>query len=118
MSARAAWVPKVVVCGTGFGRVYLQALRLAGMPFELVGIMARGSARSRACAAHYDVPLCREVDELPDGTELVCVVVSSRINGGRGAELAQSLMARGVHVMQEHPLDEFELADCLPRGAA
>ncbi|KAA2265802.1 thiazolinyl imide reductase [Solihabitans fulvus] len=107
------WRPRVVVCGTGFGRTYLAATRQPSAPVELVGILARGSARSRDCARHYEVPLYTDVDQLPDGVDIACVVVSAAINGGRGAELAQRLMARGIHVLQEHPLHQAELAECL-----
>jgi pyochelin biosynthetic protein PchG len=107
------WRPRVVVCGTGFGRVYLAALRLPRMPFELAGIVARGSARSRACAAHYGVPLYSDVDDLPSTVDIAAVVVGAAINGGPGAELAHRLMARGIHVLQEHPLHHSELAGCL-----
>jgi len=112
----AAWRPRVVVCGTGFGRTYLAGVAgLAGRgePVELAGVLARGSARSQQCARHYGVPLYTDVDQLPAGIEIACVVVSAGINGGRGAELAQRLMARGVHVLQEHPLHQAELAECL-----
>jgi pyochelin biosynthesis protein PchG len=107
------WRPKVVVCGTGFGRMYLAGIRRPGMPFELAGILARGSDRSRACARHYAVPLYTAVEQLPDDVDMACVVVNAGINGGPGAELAQELMARGVHVLQEHPLHQVELAACL-----
>lgn len=107
------WRPRVVVCGTGFGRVYLAALRREGMPFELAGILARGSPRSRACAALAGVPLYTDFDALPAGVDVACVVVSAGINGGQGAELAQRLLARGIHVLQEHPLHHDELAACL-----
>ncbi|MBV9449451.1 MAG: Gfo/Idh/MocA family oxidoreductase [Streptosporangiaceae bacterium] len=113
MSNPGEWRPRVLICGTGFGRVYLSAVRRPGMPFELAGILARGSRRSVACAQRYQVPLYTEVDALPGGLELACVVVNAGINGGRGAELAQELMSRGMHVLQEHPLDQSELAACL-----
>lgn len=113
MTAGGGWRPRVVVCGTGFGRTYLAGLTAAGMPFDLVGILARGSARSRAAAGHHGVPLCTDPDQLPAGVDLACVVVDAGINGGRGAELSQRLMARGIHVLQEHPLHEAELAQCL-----
>ena len=113
MTHRAGWRPRVVVCGTGFGRVYLAALRRPGMPFELAGILARGGARSRACAEHHGVPLYRDPDELPADVDVACVVVGAGLNGGRGAELAQRLLARGLHVLQEHPLHHDELAACL-----
>jgi pyochelin biosynthesis protein PchG len=107
------WRPRVVVCGTGFGRVYLAGARRADAPVELVGILARGSARSRECARRYDLPLYTSVDQLPASVEMACVVVGSGINGGRGAQLAMELMARGIHVLQEHPLHHDELAGCL-----
>lgn len=108
-----SWRPKVVVCGTGFGRMYLAGIRRPGMPFELAGILARGSDRSRACARHYAVPLYTAVGQLPDDVEVACVVVGAGVNGGPGAELAQALMARGIHVLQEHPLHQTELVACL-----
>jgi thiazolinyl imide reductase len=108
----AQWRPRVVVCGAGFGRVYLSALRGPRMPFELVGIVGRGGARSRACAEHYEIPLYTDVDDLPT-IDIACVVVGGALNGGPGAQLAQRLLARGCHVLQEHPLHHRELAACL-----
>jgi pyochelin biosynthesis protein PchG len=108
-----SWRPRIVVCGTGFGRTYLAGVRRPGMPVELVGILARGSARSHACARHYDVPLFTDPDHLPSNVDIACVVVNSGLNGGQGAQLAQRLMRRGIHVLQEHPLHHTELADCL-----
>lgn len=105
--------PRVIVCGTKFGRVYLAAFRDPDFPFELAGILARGSDRSRACARRYGVPLFRESEELPADVDIACVVVGAGINGGPGAELAKALMARGIHVLQEHPLHHDELAECL-----
>jgi pyochelin biosynthesis protein PchG len=107
------WRPRVIVCGTGFGRTYLSALRRPGMPFELTGILARGSPRSLDCARSYRVPLYTGADDLPGDVDLACVVVNAGINGGHGAELAQDLMSRGIHVLQEHPLHQAELAACL-----
>lgn len=105
--------PRVVVCGTKFGRIYLAAFRDASFPFELAGILARGSDRSRACARFYGVPLLTDASDVPSDVEIACVVVGAGVNGGRGAEIARTLMARGVHVLQEHPLHERELAECL-----
>lgn len=104
---------RVVVCGTDFGRVYLSALARTSGPFDLVGIVARGGARSVACAEHHDVPLYTDIDQLPEDVDIACVVIGGGINGGPGAEIALRLMARGVHVLQEHPLHIAELADCL-----
>ncbi|MEV1082857.1 Gfo/Idh/MocA family oxidoreductase [Streptomyces sp. NPDC050211] len=104
---------RVVVCGTNFGRIYLSALARTTRPFQLAGILARGSERSKACAERYGVPLYTSVDRLPEDIDAACVVVNSGINGGAGGRLAVELMDRGLHVLQEHPVHEAELADCL-----
>lgn len=105
--------PRVVVCGTKFGRVYLSAFRTPAAPFELAGIVARGSARSRACAQRFGVPLYTHATELPRDVDIACLVVRAGLLGGEGATLAKTLMARGIHVIQEHPLHRDELAECL-----
>ncbi|WP_327381916.1 Gfo/Idh/MocA family oxidoreductase [Streptomyces sp. NBC_01207] len=105
--------PRVLVAGTGFGRAYLAAFERADFDFELAGILASGSARSRACAAHYGVPLWSMVEEVPEDVDLACVVVGGVMNGGPGPALSQALMRRGVHVLQEHPLHPDELVACL-----
>jgi pyochelin biosynthetic protein PchG len=105
--------PRVLVAGTKFGQVYLQAFGRPGFPFELAGILAHGSERSRACARHYGVPLYGDPAELPDDIRLACVVIRSGLLGGQGGEVARALMARGIHVLQEHPLHHDELAECL-----
>jgi pyochelin biosynthetic protein PchG len=105
--------PRAVVCGTTFGQVYLEALRGPGAPARLAGILARGSARSAACARRYGVPLFTSLADLPPDVSVACVVVRGGLLGGHGTELAADLMARGVHVLQEHPLHHDELADCL-----
>jgi pyochelin biosynthesis protein PchG len=109
---------RTVVCGTVFGRFYLEALRLkalrtASPAFALSGILASGSPRSRACAAEYGVPYYTRVDQLPEDTDVACVVVRSAVAGGPGGELARALLARGVHVLQEQPAHPDEVADCL-----
>ncbi|WP_055483328.1 Gfo/Idh/MocA family oxidoreductase [Sphaerimonospora mesophila] len=105
--------PRVLVAGTKFGQVYLQAFRRPGFPFELAGILARGSERSLACAEHYGVPLYTDPGQVPGDVRLACVVIRGGLLGGPGAEVAQALMERGVHVLQEHPLHHDELAACL-----
>ncbi|MBK3558799.1 Gfo/Idh/MocA family oxidoreductase [Streptomyces sp. MBT56] len=104
---------RVVVCGTRFGQVYAAALTRAPERFRLVGILARGSARSAALAEEYGVPLYDAVEQLPDDVDAACVVVSTAVGGGRGAELAKELLERGIHVLQEHPVHPDELAECL-----
>lgn len=109
--------PKVLVAGTKFGQVYLESFSRPGFPFELAGILAQGSERSQACARHYGVPLYTEVEKIPEDVEFACVVIRGGLLGGPGAEVAQALMRRGLHVLQEHPLHHDELAQCLRTAA-
>ncbi|GGS29385.1 Gfo/Idh/MocA family oxidoreductase [Actinokineospora fastidiosa] len=104
--------PRVLVCGTSFGRVYLRAVH-DDPTVDLAGVLSRGSAASRQCADAYGVPCYRDVDDLPDDLDIACVVVRAAVAGGSGAELSQRLMARGIHVLQEHLLHPDELAACL-----
>lgn len=105
---------KVVVCGTAFGQVYLEGLRHLEAKYELVGVHARGSARSEACAEHYGVPLLTDLDDVD--ADVACVIVRGGLLGGAGSDMALRLMARGVHVLQEHPLHHDELAACLAQA--
>lgn len=105
--------PRIIVAGTGFGRVYLSAFRSANFEFELAGILARGSERSRLCAERYSVPLFTDCDQVPSGIHMACVVVGGEVNGGNGTHIAEVLMSRGIHVLQEHPLHPDEVARCL-----
>ncbi len=107
-----------IVCGTGFGQVYLEAFRTPELPVRLAGILARGSDRSRACAEHYQVPLYTDPDEVPADVDLACVVVRGGLLGGHGSDLACRLMAHGLHVLQEHPVHHDELAQCLRAARA
>ncbi|MFI6996278.1 Gfo/Idh/MocA family oxidoreductase [Nocardia sp. NPDC050175] len=104
---------RVVVCGTTFGNIYLEAFRTPGFPFELTGIVARGSERSQACAERHGVPLFTDVAEVPDDTDIACVVVRSAAFGGHGTDLVKAFLSRGIHVLQEHPVHHDELAACL-----
>ncbi|MBK4217868.1 Gfo/Idh/MocA family oxidoreductase [Paracoccus caeni] len=109
---------RAIVCGTKFGRIYLKAFTDPDLPFELAGILGQGSARTMACAERYGVPVYQKVDDLPDDIQAACVVIGSGVGGGPGADLAQALMRRGIHVLQEHPLLPAEIAACLRTAAA
>ena len=104
---------RVVVAGARFGQVYLEALGNPNQPFELAGVLAGGSERSRACAQRYGVPLYTDPAQIPGDVELACVVIRGGLLGGKGSQIAQALMARGLHVLQEHPLHHDELAQNL-----
>ncbi|MFI6531645.1 Gfo/Idh/MocA family oxidoreductase [Nonomuraea sp. NPDC050547] len=105
--------PRVLVCGTGFGRIHLAAIAAPGSGFRLAGILAKGGERSRACAKEARVPLWTRVEDVPDGVDLACVVLLGAVNGGPASEVAAELTARGVHVLQEGPLLRDELAGLL-----
>lgn len=108
--------PLAVVCGTTFGQMYLQAFARVDMPFKLGGILAQGSERSRNCAMRFKVPLYTDPTDLPPEIKVACVVVRSGAMGGRGTELARTLMARGIHVLQEQPVHYDEVADCIAQA--
>ncbi|MGN9841247.1 Gfo/Idh/MocA family oxidoreductase [Nonomuraea sp. H19] len=104
---------RVVVCGSTFGQFYLAALAGLADAFEVVGVLARGSERSVACARRAGVPLYTDPGALPADVDVACVVVRSGMMGGAGSELARTLLGRGVHVLQEQPVHHDDLAACL-----
>jgi thiazolinyl imide reductase len=59
------------------------------------------------------VPLYASPDELPSDIDIACVVIGTAMTGGPGLDIALALMARGIHVLQEHPLHHDELVRCL-----
>lgn len=102
---------RVLVCGTRFGEHYLAGLRDGTDGFRLAGILARGSRRSTALAAHLGVPLYISPEAVPEGAaDLACVVVRTTLFGGEGSRLAEALLGRGLHVLQEHPVHPTEIA--------
>ncbi|WP_051261107.1 Gfo/Idh/MocA family oxidoreductase [Desulfovibrio inopinatus] len=102
---------QTLCCGTRFGQVYLEGLRLAP-DFALAGILARGNSRSQQLAQKYGVPLYTSLDHIPRHIEAACVVIRSSIVGGAGTEIALSLLRRGIHVIQEHPMHPREVETC------
>ncbi|MFI9324526.1 Gfo/Idh/MocA family oxidoreductase [Kitasatospora aureofaciens] len=104
---------RVVVAGTAFGRIYLDAVRSAPREFALAGVLARGGDYSAKLAARHGVPLFTSAEAVPEDVDIACVVVRSGATGGPGSELAQALLRRGIHVLQEHPVHATEAAECL-----
>ena len=99
---------RIVVCGTGFGRIHLRAV--AAVPgLRLAGILARGGEASRALAAAHGVPLHTDVADLPADVDVASVAVGSAVQGGPGTDLVLALLARGIHVLQEHPAHPDEI---------
>lgn len=103
---------KVIVCGTRFGQFYLEAIKKRSDVFELAGILAGGSERSRKCAEYYRVPLYSSVEELPDDIELACVVIGSSVFGKSGTDIAKKLIERKINVIQEQPVHQKDIQDC------
>jgi len=48
---------RAIVCGATFGQTYLNGIARLPEHFDLVGILARGSAFAHECAKRYRVPL-------------------------------------------------------------
>lgn len=103
---------KTVVCGSTFGQFYLEALSRDKERFELCGLVAGGSERSKKCAGNYGIMLYDGIEALPEDIDLACVVLRSNVLGGKGTELAVELMKRGIHVLQEHPIHPKDLILC------
>ena len=102
---------KVLVCGTTFGQSYMRAIS-ENENLELVGIYANGSKRSIDCSKKYNVPLFKNVTSLPFDIDMAFVIVKSSVLGGEGTKIAKQLLNRGIHVMQEHPINYNEISEC------
>ncbi|MFD9735276.1 Gfo/Idh/MocA family oxidoreductase [Umezawaea sp. NPDC059074] len=108
---------RVVVAGTAFGRIYLDAVA-RDPDLTLAGVVARGGDYSRATAERYGVPLFTSADEVPEDVDVACVVVRSGALGGPGTDLALAFLRRGIPVLQEHPVHADEIAVCLRAARA
>jgi len=91
---------KVAVVGVGHlgsrhARIYHE---LEGV--ELVGVVDTIRARAEEEAEQYHTRAFAELDELPEGTEAVSVVVPT----DRHFEVASRLLNRGCHLLVEKPL--------------
>jgi thiazolinyl imide reductase len=103
---------RVLVCGTNYGRIYLDAIALKPSRYELAGILAVGSARSRKVAAQHRAPLFHNVEELPGDIHLACAAM-----GSSGSDAVLALLDRGIHVVCEHPLRPAYLDAALARAS-
>ena len=105
---------KVIVCGTGFGKYYLEAVRRLDDRIKLAGIFSRGSRQSAHWAELLGVPMYTSFAELDEvEIDLVCVVIKSEIVGGNGTEVTEYFLKRGIHVLQEHPVHYDAYASCV-----
>lgn len=103
----------VLVCGTNYGRIYLEAVGIGGAGYRLAGILARGSARSHHVARQYGVPLYGCVEDLAPGIDLACAAV-----GLSGFHVVLSLLAQGIHVLCEHPQPPSGIRSALDSAAS
>lgn len=78
---------RVLVCGTRFGQFYLEAIQHSAL-FELAGILAQGSQRSKQCASVYKTNLYTDIEDIPHDIDIACIVVPTSVMGGSGTELA------------------------------
>lgn len=104
---------RIMVCGIGFGKYYIRAVLNAKAKFELVGIISKGSKKSKMVAEKLGIPLYDDVNKVDKSmTDIVAVVVKSGVVGGVGTEIAVSLLEKGIHVIQEQPLHVNDYKRC------
>lgn len=104
---------RVLVVGSTFGQMYLNALRRCQPQAVAIGLLARGSDRSRRIAEMHGIPLFTSIDDIPDDTDLACVAVRADSVGGAGTTLATRFLERGVSVLHELPASTGDVAACL-----
>lgn len=105
---------KIVVCGTGFGQIYLKGIDFFKDDYELVGILARGSEVAKNCALKYGVPLITNINELKkEEIDIACVVIRSTVVGGEGTSIAKQLLSNGINVLQEQPIHYNDYIECI-----
>lgn len=109
--------PRAIVVGATFGAVYAESLAAADSPVELVGVVSTGSAASAALADRLGVALYPDLGDLPH-VDVAFVVVRSGVVGGDGAQIAERLLTRGIHVMQEQPVHADEILSLLRTAKA
>jgi thiazolinyl imide reductase len=102
---------QILVCGVRFGQFYLEALKNSEY-YEIAGILSNGSLHSLECSQRYETNLYTNINQLPEEIDIACVVIKTRVLGGKGTELAIQLMKRGIHVILEQPVHYKDLTEC------
>ena len=74
---------QILVCGTGFGKIYLKAIA-ESKEYELMGILGKGSDRSRLLSKNLNVPMYTDIKEINQNVDAACVVVPNA--AGRSEE--------------------------------
>src|ERR1700752_2604428 len=101
---------RVLVCGSNYGATYIRALAGGAGQLTLAGVLSTGSARSRAYAQHARVPHFTSIDAIPESSvDIACVAVP----GEAGHALSLALLAKGIHVLAEHPIAPERMREAL-----
>ncbi|MCL6507906.1 MAG: Gfo/Idh/MocA family oxidoreductase [Bryobacteraceae bacterium] len=103
----------LLVCGSNYGRVYVDAIALCPERFRLAGLLARGSNRSRRLAEHCGVPLFLAVQDLPSTFDVACAAMGA---GAQSTVIA--LLRRRISVLCEHPVASRDATEALAEAAA
>lgn len=103
---------QILVCGTRFGKIYLKAIA-ESKEYELMGILGKGSDRSRLLSKNLNVPMYTDIKEINQNVDAACVVVPNAAGGGNGANIAKSILAKGIPTLLEHPAHEVEIVNCI-----
>lgn len=80
---------------------------------ELMGILGKGSDRSRLLSKNLNVPMYTDIKEINQNVDAACVVVPNAAGGGNGANIAKSILAKGIPTLLEHPAHEVEIVNCI-----
>jgi len=91
---------KTVVCGTDYGLSYARIASKYPDEFDLVGIYARGSERSKAAAAETRTTLYTDIGAVPQDVDVAYVAVS----GDAALDVTAASLRRSVNVLAEHPV--------------
>lgn len=103
---------KVLVCGTGFGKVYINSI-LKMPQYSVAGILGKGSGRSCKIAEDLGVPFFKNINDINIEVDCACVIVPNASGGGSGHEIAIELLKKDIPVLLEHPAHEKEISQCL-----
>lgn len=101
---------KVLIVGSRFGEVYLNAFFEHQEGLTLAGILSTGSVSSQHLAHDFAVPLYTDIEQVPADIDIVCIIVRSTVVGGAGTHLAKHFLQRGCHVIQEHPVHPDDIS--------
>ena len=62
---------------------------------------------------NLNVPMYTDIKEINQNVDAACVVVPNAAGGGNGANIAKSILAKGIPTLLEHPAHEVEIVNCI-----